>query len=345
MRIAVDAMGGDYAPRAAIQGAWHSAVRDGVSVLLVGDRPRLERELARLGDSRGRIEIVHAEERIEMDEPPTAVRKKRRSSLVLCAELVRDGQAKAMVSAGNTGAAMVAAKLFLGALPGVDRPALAAVFPNPRGRTVVLDVGANVDSKPEQLRQFAVMGHFYAQEVVGTTAPRIGLLSIGEEEAKGTDVTREVFRNLKSTGLNFIGNVEGRDVFNGEADVVVCDGFVGNVLLKSAESMAELIVSMMREELGRTMRTRLGGWLARPAFLSFKRRTDYAEYGAVPLLGVAGGCFIGHGRSNARAVRNAIRRAVEFAAADLHLKIRDKLDELRSAETAPGRVAAAGRGN
>lgn len=344
MRIAVDAMGGDFAPRAAIQGAWLSAARDGVSILLVGERTRLERDLARLGDAGGRIEVVDAEQRIEMDEPPTVVRKKRRSSLVVCAELVRDGRATAMVSAGNTGAAMVAAKLFLGALPGVDRPALAAVFPNPRGRTVVLDVGANVETRPEHLRQFAVMGHFYAQEVVGTTAPRIGLLSIGEEEAKGNDLTREVFRSLKATGLNFIGNVEGRDVFNGEADVVVCDGFVGNVLLKSAESMAELIVSMVREELGRTLRTRLGGYLAKPAFVAFQRRTDYAEYGAVPLLGVAGGCFIGHGRSNARAVRNAIRRAVEFSAAELHLKIRDKIDELRSAEAEVARLAAAGRG-
>ncbi len=262
MRIAVDAMGGDFAPRAAVRGAFESAVRDGASILLVGDRERLERELQRMGSvggGPGGLEIVHAGERIEMDDPPTVVRKKRHSSLVVCAELVREGKAQAMVSAGNTGAAMVAAKLFIGALPGVDRPALAAVFPNPRGRTVVLDVGANVDSRPEHLRQFAVMGHFYAQEVVGITAPRIGLLSIGEEEAKGSGLTREVFRSLKATGLNFIGNVEGDGIYKGEADVVVCDGFVGNVLLKSAESMAELIVSMMREELRRTTRTRLGG--------------------------------------------------------------------------------------
>ena len=282
----------------------------------MGDRERLERELARLGsigDGRGRIEIVHAEERIEMDDPPTVVRKKRRSSLVVCAELVREGKAQAMVSAGNTGAAMVAAKLFLGALPGVDRPALAAVFPNPRGRTVVLDVGANVDSRPEHLRQFAVMGHFYAQEVVGITRPadRPAVDRRGRGERAPASRAR-CSASLKATGLNFIGNVEGRDVFNGEADVVVCDGFVGNVLLKSAESMAELIVSMMREELRRTARTRLGGWLARPAFLAFKRRTDYAEYGAVPLLGVAGGCFIAHGRSNAKAIRSSIQRAVEF---------------------------------
>ena len=335
MRIAVDAMGGDFAPRAAVRGAFESAVHDGVSILLVGDAKRLERELQRLGrggDAGGRIEVVHAEERIEMDDPPTVVRKKRHSSLVVCAELVREGNAQAMVSAGNTGAAMVAAKLFLGALPGVDRPALAAVFPNPRGRTVGRDVGANVDSRPEHLRQFAVMGHISEQEGVSISAPRIGLLSIGEEEAKGSGLTREVFRSLKATGLNFIGNVEGRDVFNGEADVVVCDGFVGNVLLKSAESMAELIVSMMREELRRTVRTRLGGWLARPAFVAFKRRTDYAEYGAVPLLGVAGGCFIAHGRSNAKAIRSSIQRAVEFSAAELHVKIRDKVEELHAAE-------------
>jgi glycerol-3-phosphate acyltransferase PlsX len=237
-----------------------------------------------------------------------------------------------MVSAGNTGAAMVAAKLLIGAAAGVDRPALAAVFPNRRGRTVVLDVGANVDSRPEHLRQCAVLGHFYAREVIGTTRPRIGLLSIGEEGAKGTDATRSAYRSLAATGLNFVGNVEGGDVFAGTVDVVVCDGFVGNVLLKASEAMAGLVVGMVREELLRTSRTRFGGWLARPAFANFARRTDYAEYGAVPLLGVDGGCFIGHGRSNARAVRNAVRRAVEFCEADLSNKIRDKIAELHAEE-------------
>ncbi len=340
MRIAVDAMGGDLAPRAAVQGAWLAATEDRTPIQLVGDRAAIERELDRLGGSNDRIEIVHADEVVGMVESPTAVRRKRRSSIYLCAELVRDGRAQAMVSAGNTGAAMVAAKLLVGAVPGVDRPALAAVFPNRHGRTVVLDVGANVDSRPEHLRQFAVMGHFYAQEVIGVTRPRIGLLSIGEEDAKGNDVTRDAAKALAATGLNFVGNVEGRDVFNGEADVVVCDGFVGNVLLKSAEAMAELVVGMVREELLRTSRTRFGGWLARPAFANFARRTDYAEYGAVPLLGVAGGCFIGHGRSNAKAVRNAVRRAVEFCDADLADKIRDRIAVLAAEEA---RLAAAPR--
>jgi glycerol-3-phosphate acyltransferase PlsX len=340
LRIAVDAMGGDFAPRAAVQGAFLSAVEDGTPILLVGRRERLERELARLGRVPDRLEIVHADEVVAMDETATAVRRKRQASVAICAEAVRDGRAQAMISAGNTGAAMVAAKLLIGALPGVDRPALAASFPNRRGRTVVLDVGANVDSRPEHLRQFAVMGHFYAQEVVGISAPRIGLLSIGEEEAKGSDVVREAYGALAAAGLNFVGNVEGRDVFNGNCDVVVCDGFVGNVLLKAAESMAELIVGMMREELLRDSRTRLGGWLARPAFLNFKRRTDYTEYGAVPLLGVRGGCFIGHGRSNAKAIRNAIRRAVEFSQAGLNLKIGDKLAELHAAEASLAAAAS-----
>jgi len=332
MRIAVDAMGGDLAPRAAVAGAVAAAVRDGVEIVLVGDRTVVARELERWGARPDAVEIVHAEEVVCMDEPATAVRRKRRSSVVICAELVRDGGAAAMVTAGNTGAAMVAAKLALGDIPGVHRPALAAVFPNRRGRTVVLDVGANVDSRPEHLRQFAVMGHFYAREVIGTQRPRIGLLSIGEEDLKGNEVTRDAAKALAATGLNFIGNVEGHDVFNGACDVVVCDGFVGNVLLKAAESMAELIVGMMSEELHRTSRTQIGGWLARPAFLNFQRRTDYAEYGAVPLLGVQGGCFIGHGRSNAKAIRNAIRRAVEFREADLATKIRDKVAELGEQE-------------
>src|SRR5947208_5771728 len=326
-------MVGDLAPQSAVEGAFRAAREDGSSILLVGDRARVEAELRRLGSPDGRIEIVHAEEVVGMDEPAiTPIRKKRRSSLRLCAELVQEGRAQAMVTAGNTGAAMIAAKMVIGTVSGVDRPALAAVLPNRTGRTVLLDVGANVDSKPVHLREFAVMGHFYAQEVIGTPSPRIGLLSIGEEEGKGTDLTREVFKGLKTTGLNFIGNVEGRDVFNGACDVIVCDGFVGNAVLKSAEALAELMGKMLREELGRGPRTKAGYLLAKPAFDRFRARVDYSEYGAAPLLGVNGGCFIGHGRSNARAVQSAVRRAVEFSAAELHRKIHDKVAELQSQE-------------
>ena len=333
--IAVDAMGGDFAPKAAVAGAFAAAREHGIAVLLVGDRAQVEAELHSLGDHQGRIEVVHAEEVVAMDDPPiTPIRKKRKSSLRLCADLVKEGRAQAMVTAGNTGAAMVAAKVVLGAIAGVDRPALAAVFPNHKGHTVVLDVGANLDSKPEHLRQFAVMGHFYAQEVLGAAAPRIGLLSVGEEEVKGTDLTREVFKVLKTTGLNFIGNVEGRDFFNGSVDVIVCDGFVGNAVLKSAESLVTLIGSMLRSELQASARTKLGYLLAKPAFANFRRRLDYAEYGAAPLLGVRGGCFIGHGRSDARAIKNAIRRALEFSTAQLHLKIQEKVAELHAQEAA-----------
>jgi len=347
VRIAVDAMGGDFAPQCAVEGAVRAAREDGASILLVGARTRIEAELGRLGGLRGelvdRIEIVHAEEVVGMDEPAiTPIRKKRRSSIRLAAELVKEGRAQAMVTAGNTGATMIAAKMVIGTIPGVDRPALAAVLPNAGGRTVLLDVGANVDTKPTQLRQFAVMGHFYAQEVIGTPFPRIGLMSIGEEEGKGTDLTREVFKVLQKTGLNFLGNVEGRDVFNGTVDVIVCDGFVGNVILKSAESLAELFGKMLREELSRTGRTRAGYLLAKPAFVRFRTRTDYSEYGAAPLLGINGGCFIGHGRSNARAVQNAIRRAVEFSAAQVHVKIRSKVAELQSQEDRLFREGGAG---
>lgn len=332
MPIAVDAMGGDHAPQSAVEGAVRAAAEDGAAVLLVGDRPRVEAELARHG-YRGRIEIVHAEEVVGMDEPAiTPIRKKRRSSLRLCAELVKDGRAQVMVTAGNTGAAMVAAKMVIGTVAGVDRPALAAVLPNPRGRTVLLDVGANVNSKPIHLREFAVMGHFYAQEVLGTPLPRIGLLSIGEEEGKGTDLTREVARVLKTTGLNFVGNVEGGDVFSGEVDVVVCDGFVGNAVLKSAEAVAEFLLKMLKEEMAASARGKLGYTLAKPVFDRFRERVDYSEYGAGPLLGLNGGCFIAHGRSDARAMQSAIRRAVEFTHAQVDRKIRDKIAELHSQE-------------
>ncbi|HYN22369.1 MAG TPA: phosphate acyltransferase PlsX [Thermoanaerobaculia bacterium] len=333
MPIAVDAMGGDFAPQCAVEGAVAAAREDGADVILVGDRTRIEAELHRLGQRPKRIEVVHADEVVGMDEPAiTPIRKKRRSSIRICAELVKEGRAQALVTAGNTGAAMISAKMVIGTVAGVDRPALAAVLPNVSGRTVLLDVGANVETKPLHLRQFAVMGHFYAQEVIGTPSPRVGLMSIGEEEGKGTDLTREVFKVLKNTGLNFVGNVEGRDVFNGNVDVIVCDGFVGNVVLKSAEALAEMIGKMLREEIERGARTKLGYLFAKPAFDAFRQRTDYSEFGAAPLLGVNGGCFIGHGRSNARAIQSAIRRAVEFSSARVDQKIRDKIAELHSQE-------------
>jgi glycerol-3-phosphate acyltransferase PlsX len=333
MRIAVDAMGGDHAPDAIVSGALQAAESLNVDVVLVGQRQAIERVLAGRVSSGGAIEVIHTEEAVGMDEPATTpIRRKPHASVRVCAEAVRDGRASAMVSAGNTGATMIAAKMIMGTIEGVDRPALAAVLPNRNGRTVLLDVGANIDSRPRHLREFAVMGHSYAQEVLGTPSPRVGLLSIGEEEEKGSDFTRKVYQVMETTGLNFIGNVEGRDAFNGRADVIVCDGFVGNVLLKGAESIAELMGTMLRQELAGSWRARLGALLARPAFERLQRRTDYSEYGGAPLLGVKGGCLIGHGRSNPRAVLNMIRRAKEFCEADLHKRIESRIAELHVQE-------------
>jgi glycerol-3-phosphate acyltransferase PlsX len=337
-KIAVDAMGGDYAPRAAVEGAYAAAVEDGAAIVLVGQQEIVEAELQRLGyrghvASDGSIEIVHAEEVVTMDDPATApLRKKRRSSIRVACELVEQGRAAAVVTAGHTGAAMTAAMKVMGTIPGVDRPALAAVLPNPSGRTVLLDVGANVSTKPHHLRQFAVMGHLYAQQVLGTATPRVGLMSVGEEEGKGTEFTREVFKVLKDSGLNFVGNVEGRDVFAGTVDVIVCDGFVGNAVLKTAESLASMVGKMLEQELRRSLRTKVGAALAMPALREMRRRTDANQYGAAPLLGVHGGCFIGHGRSSAEGIRNSVKRAVEFCTHDVLDKIRAQMELIRQQE-------------
>jgi glycerol-3-phosphate acyltransferase PlsX len=335
MLIALDAMGGDEAPRFPVEGAVQSVNEHGTSVLLVGDQARVEAELDRLKARHligNGLDIVHADEVVEMHESPiTPIRKKRKSSIRICAQLVREGRARAMVSAGNTGAAMIAAKMVVGVAPGVDRPALATAVPNLTGWTILLDVGANVDSKAEQLIQFAVMGDLLAQELVGVSTPRVGLLSIGEEDTKGNDLTREVFKGLEQAGLNFIGNVEGGDIFEGTADVVVCDGFVGNVVLKSAEALAEVVFQMLREELGKSLRSKAGALLAKPAFRRFQRRTNYDEYGGAPLLGLQGGCFIAHGRANPTAMKSAIRRAVEFCEAGIDHKISAKLTQLEDA--------------
>ena len=335
-------MGGDHAPRTVVEGALLAARQRELRLLLVGRRSILEREIERLepgSGARGRVEVVDADQVVGMDESALAVRRKRDSSVRVCARLVKEGRAQAMVTAGNTGAALVAGKMVIGVAPGVDRPALAVTMPRRGGRTILLDAGANVDSKPHQLRQFAVMGHYLAQQLLRLHSPRIGLLSIGEEAGKGTDLVREVFKSLDATGLNFIGNVEGRDVFSGAADVVVCDGFVGNAILKSAEALAEFVGGQLREELGRTLRSRLGYLLARPAFDRFRSRIDYSEYGGAPLLGLRGGCFVAHGRSSAHAISSAVQRAVEFCEADTHLKVSAKLSEV-AVEAVP--KAAAG---
>jgi phosphate acyltransferase len=326
MPIAVDAMGGDFAPQSAVEGAVRAAVDDQASILLVGDRQLLEAELARHPEAArldGRIAIVHAEEVVGMDEPAiTPIRKKRRSSIRICAEVVKDRRAQAMVTAGNTGAAMIAAKMVIGTLPGVDRPALAAVFPNPRGHTVVLDVGANVDSKPDYLVQFAAMGAIYAREMLGRAQPRVALLSNGEEEGKGDELVRETTRRLRGTLPGFIGNVEPKDIFAARADVIVADGFVGNVAIKMAEATADFLFRSLRDEIPKTLTGKVGGALIRPRVRSIRDRIDWREFGGAPLLGIDGVAVIAHGRSDARAMKNAIRVTRDAVQNGLVAKIR-----------------------
>jgi phosphate acyltransferase len=314
-RIAIDAMGTDSAPGPEVEGAVLAAREKLAEVLLVGPQDVLKHELSRR-DARGLpIEVVHASEAVTMEDAAAkAFRRKRDSSIRVAARLVREHKADGLISAGNTGAVMTTAKIVLGTLAGVDRPALAAVFPTSQGTAaVLLDVGANVDCKPQHLQQFAVMGEVYYRVIFGLERPRIGLLSIGEEEHKGNDLTREAFGLLKQLPFNFVGNVEGRDLYNGRVEVIVCDGFIGNVALKISEGLVETISSLLKEALSSTVRAKVGYVLSRRAFQKFKKRVDYSEYGGAPLLGVRGVCIICHGGSNANAIKNAIRVAAGFA--------------------------------
>jgi len=334
VRIALDAMGGDHAPEEIVKGAVLAANEYPVDVILVGQEEVVRKELAGAAEKLPKnIEIVDAREVVEMDDNALApIRKKRNSSVRVCANLVKDGTAQAMVSAGHTGAAMTSAYMVLGTIEGVTRPALAAIVPNARDHTVLLDVGANVDSKPAYLREFAVMGHFYAQMVFGLDAPRVGLLSIGEEEGKGNELTKETFRVMKETGVNFIGNAEGRDIYNGNCDVVVCDGFIGNVVLKASEALGEMVFKLIKTEMTQSLTRKIGASLAKGGFMAMKRRMDYSEYGGAPLLGVKGGCIVCHGRSNAKAIKNAVRVAYSFAVNKMDQKIQEKITDLHARE-------------
>jgi glycerol-3-phosphate acyltransferase PlsX len=325
--IALDAMGSDSAPRPEVEGAILAAREFGVRVLLVGQSAVLKAELGRHAKRGAEIEIVAASEVITMDDAPLqAYRKKKDSSMHVAARLVKSGGAQAMVTAGNTGAAMATARFLLGMLPSVDRPALAAPFPTARGGTSVwLDVGANVDSRPAHLVQFAVMGENYYRAIFGTRRPRVGLLSIGEEETKGNELVRETFSRLKKTSLNFVGNVEGKEIFAGDVDVIVCDGFIGNVALKISEGVAHHIGGMLKKALKSTLSAQFGALFSRGAFQEFKKQIDYSEYGGAPMLGVRGVTVIGHGRSNANAIKNAIRVATELVRSKVSEKIEEEL--------------------
>ena len=341
LRVAVDAMGGDHAPQEVVAGAAQAARDLGVEIILVGPTDRMHREWRAAGAGALPVRVVDATEVIEMGEPPAmALRRKRQASILVAVEALRRGEADAVVSAGNTGAAMAAALLTLGRIEGIDRPAIAAVLPTLRGRAIMVDVGANVDCRPKHLLQFAVMGSVYAQRVLGVARPRVGLMSNGTEETKGNELVIRAADLLRESGLHFIGNVEGRDFFDGAADVVVCDGFVGNLLLKFGEGLAVGIFTLLREELSRGLLVRLGVALATPRLRALARRMDYTEYGGAPLLGVNGICIITHGSSGAKAMRNSIALAAESVRSRMVETIRDDiayLSPIRSVLRSPQR--------
>ncbi len=329
MKIAVDAMGGDNAPRAVVAGAVQAAKEYGAGIILVGIEEVVREELARHPQAKTLpIEVRNATEVVDMlDSAATVFRRKKDSSIRVANELVKSGEADAVFSAGHTGAAMSTSLFVLGRVEGVERPAIATFMPTLKGTSIVLDVGANVDCKPNHLLQFAVMGDVYARYFLRNPNPRVGLLSIGEEETKGNELTKEAFKLLTETSLNFIGNVEGRDLMAGKADVIVCDGFIGNVVLKVSEAVAEAIGLFLREDIKKSPLGKLGYLLMRPAFRSLKRRVDYAEYGGAPFVGINGISIISHGRSSDRAIKNAVRVAAELAKSEVNKHIREDIEK------------------
>jgi len=316
MRIAVDAMGGDYAPAEIVKGAVGAAVLYDIDVILVGDEEAIKAHLPRRLDGPGRVEIRHTPDCIRMEDCVNSIRTKPDASVVVAAGMIRSGQADAMISVGNTAAAMAVAALKLGRIPGIERPAIATILPSRGGKTILLDAGATADCTVNNLLQFAVMGSIYAEKVVKIPNPRVGLLSIGEEPTKGNELTKAAHSEFSKLGLNFIGNVEGRDLFAGTVDVVVADGFVGNVALKVSEGLAGLLLGLFNE-LRKNKLLFLPLMCLRPALMQIKKQFDYAQYGGAPLLGVNGVCIVGHGRSNAKAVTNAIRAAKEAVDHDI----------------------------
>ena len=325
MRIAVDAMGGDVGPKATVPGALRAAEDFGLDILLVGLESVIGREIERSGLGSSRVSIIDAPEAIGMGDSLLAFRKKKASSIRVGAQLVKDGRADAFVSMGNTGAVVYISRDVLGSLKGVDRPALALLVPSGEGQTLLLDVGANANCQPHNLVQFALMGKIFMEAVVGLKDPRIGLMSIGEEKGKGNDLVREAFDRLQTAPLRFIGNIESKDMFSGAADVLVSDGFTGNVALKASEGVVQSVMSLAKHEITKNIFAKLGYLLMKRHLKKIFKRMDYSEYGGAQLLGVDGVCIIGHGRSNPAAVRNAILRAREFVAGRVQEKIQGEI--------------------
>jgi glycerol-3-phosphate acyltransferase PlsX len=337
VRIAVDVMGGDMGPDVVVGGAAEAAKVNPkrIEFLLVGQRETIEPLLGYFGESDARVEVVHASEVIGMSEPPaSAFRKKKDSSISVATRLVKEGRADALVSAGNTGAVVTSSLVTMGRLPGISRPAISTLWPNKKRGAVVLDVGANYESTPKNLLQFGIMGEVYARYHLGIDKPRVGLLNIGEERSKGNEVVRDAYELLEQESFNFVGNVEGRDVFEGAADVVVCDGFVGNIILKFSESMYSFLAYMVRGEIEKGMMAKAGAVMMKRAFGAIRSQLDYAEYGGAPLLGVNGVTIISHGKSSSRAIKNAILAAERSFDTKINEHIEERLKGARDDVTA-----------
>lgn len=341
MRIALDAMAGDFGPEPLVKGAIQAVEETRHHVILVGDAEVLENILNREHALHPRLSVVHADTVVGMGEAPKASLKKKTSSLAVAVDLVKRGEADAMVSAGNTGATLATTVLKWRPLAGVSRPALAAVIPVPHHPVVLVDVGANIDCRPQHLTDFAIMGSIYAREIIGRRSPKVGLLNIGSEEGKGNELSQNTFKILSESSLNFIGNVEGNDLFHGRVDVVVCDGFVGNVVLKFAEGIVHFITGHLKSELGKSLISSLGALTLMPTLRRFKSQLDASEYGGAPLLGVNGVGIVSHGSSGAVAIKNAIRMAGECVRHDINGKIMSALKaENRPEKEQSGDVAA-----
>jgi glycerol-3-phosphate acyltransferase PlsX len=325
MRVAVDAMGGDFGPKIMVEGAIKAAQEYQIEVFLVGAEDLIKREIGKSSPSGSNVAIVNATEAIGMGEGLLSFRRKKRSSIRVGTQLVKDGKADAFVSTGNTAAVVYISRRVLGHLQGIEKPALSLLVPALKGLTLLVDVGANVNCRPYDLHQFAIMGHIFMKNVYQIKNPRIALMSIGEEETKGNDLTKEVFERLQASSLNFIGNVEGKDIYSGNADVIVSDGFTGNIALKVSEGVIETVLSMVRTEVMRNFFSKLGFFLMKRNLKKLYKRLHYAEYGGAPLLGLNGVCVVGHGRSNPTAVKNAIRLAKDFVASHAVEKIKHEM--------------------
>ncbi len=330
MRVAIDGMGGDNAPQAIVEGAILAAKEYDYRIILVGDQTVLRSELEKHTNVPKNITIHHAGSFVRMDESAAiSIRKKKDASISVCADLHKEGEVDAIVTAGHTGAAVVACTLKLRLLEGIDRPGIGILFPTLKSPTLLIDVGANIDTKPFHMFQYAMMGDVYFRYILRKNRPSVGILNIGEEETKGTEYIKEAHQLLNKSRLHFVGNVEGRDIFNGTVDIVVCDGFVGNVVLKVSESIADVVGKLLKQELKKTPITMLGAFLAKPAFDALRKEVDYSEYGGAPLLGIDGTCIISHGSSNARAIKNAVRVAGQFVKHEINQHILEAMQSLK----------------